>query len=105
MTAEGIAPHAIRAGAAAGAPELAAIVLALGAPDEAVEAVRSLLAQDPPVEIVVVNSGGGGMAAKLRAAGIDVPVIEREERLYAGAVRNLGIAATRAPFVGFLAAD
>ncbi|HET7717360.1 MAG TPA: glycosyltransferase family A protein [Bauldia sp.] len=67
--------------------------------------MRSLQEQDPPVEIVVVNSGGGDMASVLRHAGIDVPVIEREERLLAGAVRNLGIAATRSPYIGFLAAD
>jgi len=105
MTAEGIAPQPPPATTPAAVPDLAAVVLALGAPDEAIDAVRSLLAQDPPVEIVVVNSGSGGMATKLRAAGIDVPVIESEERLYAGGARNLGIAATRAPYVGFLAAD
>ena len=86
-------------------PDLAGVVIALGAPASAVDAVRSLLEQDPPVEVVVVNSGGGDMAARLREAGLDVPVVEREERLFAGAVRNLGIAATRAPYVGFLAAD
>jgi len=86
-------------------PELAGIVLALGAPREAIDAVRSLQALDPPVEIVVVNSGGGDMAAKLRAAGIEVPVIERQERLFVGASRNLGIAATKAPYIGFLASD
>jgi hypothetical protein len=63
------------------APLLAVVVIALGAPEEAVDAVRSLLAQVPKVEIVVVNSGGGGMAALLVGHGIDVPVIEREERL------------------------
>jgi GT2 family glycosyltransferase len=92
-------------GAPDNAPELAAVVLALGAPASAIDAVRSLLDQDPPVEIVVVNSGGGGMAARLKQSGIEVPVIEREERLFAGAVRNLGITATRAPYVGFLASD
>ncbi len=45
------------------------------------------------------------MSAPLREAGIDVPVIERTERLFVGAVRNLGIAATSAPYVGFLASD
>jgi hypothetical protein len=89
----------------AGAPLLAVVVIALGAPIEAVDAVRSLIEQKPPVEIVVVNTGGGGMAALLARHGIDVPVIEREERLYAGAARNIGIRATRAPYVAFLASD
>ena len=75
----------------AGAPLLAVVVIALGAPVEAVDAVKSLLEQKPPVEILVVNTGGGGMAALLARHGIDVPVIEREERLYAGAARNIGI--------------
>jgi glycosyltransferase involved in cell wall biosynthesis len=96
---------AVPAGSRLDPPELAGIVLALGGAASAVDAVRSLLEQDPPVEVVVVNSGGGDMRARLREAGLDVPVVEREERLFAGAVRNLGIAATRAPYVGFLAAD
>jgi hypothetical protein len=55
--------------------------------------------------VVVVNSGGGAPRARLEAAGMQVTVVERSERLYPGAVRNLGVAATRAPWVGFLAAD
>lgn len=88
----------------AGPPRLAVVVIALGAPVETVDAVRSLLEQKPQVEIVVVNSGGG-MAALLARHGIDLPVIEHEERLYAGVGRNIGIKATRAPYVAFLASD
>ena len=51
------------AGSPAHCPELAAIVLALGAPASVIDSVRSLLRQDPPVEIVVVNSGGGDVGA------------------------------------------
>lgn len=86
-------------------PQLAVVVIALGAPAETVDAVRSLLAQTPRVEIVVVNSGGGGMAELLARHGIEVPVVEHAERLYAGAARNIGIRATRAPYVAFLASD
>jgi glycosyltransferase involved in cell wall biosynthesis len=84
---------------------LACAVLSLRNEQGLIEAVRSLLTQDEPVEVVVVNSGGGSAAATLRRAGIEVPVIEPAERLNPGAVRNLGIDATRAPFVSFLAAD
>ena len=91
-----------------GAPsvhELACGVLSLRAERGLLPAVRSLLEQDEPLEIVVVNSGGGGARRKLIAAGIDVQVIEVPERLLPGAVRNLAIEATRAPYVSFLAAD
>lgn len=86
-------------------PELAVVVLALYAPDQAVHAVNSLLAQHPPVEIVVVNTGGGGMAEKMSRAGIDVLVAEIESPRFVGAARNIGIARTSAPYVAFLAAD
>jgi glycosyltransferase involved in cell wall biosynthesis len=87
------------------APEIACVVLSLADEATLVAAVRSVLDEGEPVEVVVVNSGGGDPDARLRAAGIDVPVIDRPERLFPGAVRNLGIAATRAPYVSFLAAD
>jgi glycosyltransferase involved in cell wall biosynthesis len=56
-------------------------------------------------EVVIVNSGGGDPASTLRAAGIDVPLVDVAERLLPGAVRNLGIEVTSAPVVAFLAAD
>jgi GT2 family glycosyltransferase len=87
-------------------PELAVAVLGYRREPGLVAAVTSLLRQEIPVELVVVSSGGGGAAEALRRAGHGaVPVIERDERLFAGAARNLGIGATRAPWVAFLAAD
>ena len=45
-------------------------------------------------------------AIGLAAAGLSrVRVFSREERLYPGAARNLGIRVTSAPYVAFLAAD
>jgi glycosyltransferase involved in cell wall biosynthesis len=86
-------------------PQLACVVLSLGNQPTLVQAVQSLLLQDVPLEIVVVNSCGGGTLATLEAAGIRVRVISHERRLLPGAARNVGILATRAPFVAFLAAD
>ena len=87
------------------AHELACVVLSLCNEPGLVAAVRSLLAQDTPAEIVVVNSGGGDPGATLREAGISIEVTTRHERLNPGAARNLGVAGTRAPYVAFLAAD
>lgn len=85
---------------------MAVVVMSLAAERGLVDAVRSVLAQDPVPEVVVVNSGGGDPAGALARAGLEgVPVVHREERLFAGGVRNLGIAATRSRYVAFLAAD
>ncbi|MDX8465341.1 glycosyltransferase [Mesorhizobium sp. VK23B] len=86
-------------------PELAVVVIGFRAPTDLVAAVRSVLGQNIPLEVVVVNSGGGSAQALLADAGLDVPVIEFEHRLFVGAARNRGIAATKAPFIAFLADD
>ncbi len=85
-------------------PELAVIVLSVRAPAELRAAVESILRQPEPLEIVVVNSGGGDVASVL-PADRRIRTITQEELLWPGAARNVGIAATRAPFVAFLASD
>jgi hypothetical protein len=82
---------------------LAVVVLGHRAPPMLRGAVLSLLAQAPRPEIVVVNSGGGDAAGVL--SGLPVPLVERAGTLLPGAARNLGVAATAAPLVGFLAED
>ena len=81
------------------------VVLSVGAPPELKLAVASLQRQSPELEIVVVNSHGGDAGAVLDGLRPGVQVINRRELLLPGAARNLGIGATRAPFVAFLAAD
>jgi len=86
-------------------PRLAVVVIGYQAPASIVGAVRSLIDQGVPLEIVVVNSGGGNTRSLLSGAGLDVPVIEIVQQVFVGAARNIGIAATTAPFVAFLADD
>lgn len=86
-------------------PELACGVLSLGDEPGLVEAVRSLAAQVPRPDLVVVNSGGGDPEPRLRASGLDAPVVNVAERLLPGGARNVAIESTRAPFVAFLAGD
>ncbi len=88
------------------APELAVVVISFRTEPGLVAAVASLVRQVPMPAIVVVSSGNGDARVRLERAGFGaIPVIERRERCYAGGARNLGIAATSAPFVAFLAAD
>ena len=85
--------------------ELACAVLSYRDEPALIAAVRSLLEQEEEVELVVVNSGGGDPAGRLQAEGVDVPVVNVPERLYPGGARNVGIDATTAPYLAFLAAD
>jgi GT2 family glycosyltransferase len=84
---------------------LVCAVLSLRAQPGLVAATRSLVEQEPRPEVVVVNSGGGDPGADLARAGLDVPVVDVEERLYAGGARNRAIEATSARYVAFLAGD
>jgi GT2 family glycosyltransferase len=86
-------------------PELACVVLSLRDQPEMVDAVASLRDQSEAAHVVVVNSGGGDPTARLRDAGLEVPVFNVAERLFAGAARNVGIRRTRSPYIAFLAAD
>ncbi|MGQ0640928.1 MAG: glycosyltransferase family 2 protein [Gemmatimonadaceae bacterium] len=85
--------------------ELACAVLSYRDEPFLVDAVRSVLDQGIPIEVVVVNSGGGDPTARLTSAGLCVPVHSFTDRLYPGAVRNVGIDKTRARYIAFLAAD
>ena len=85
--------------------DLSVVVLSLGAPPELATAVASLCRQSVIPEIVVVNSNGGDVLGRLSAIRDRVRIITTTQRLYAGAVRNIGIDASRGAHVSFLASD
>lgn len=86
--------------------QLSTVVISYRAPRSLVESVASLLDQTPQGEVIVVNSGGGGASSLLNHAGFGgVKVVERAERLYPGAARNLGISHARHRYIAFLADD
>jgi glycosyltransferase involved in cell wall biosynthesis len=84
---------------------IAVVVMAYGIRPTLAAAVASVVSQQPAAEIVVVHSGDGDAREPLARAGLDVRLIRSETRLFPGAARNFGIAATRAPIVAFLADD
>jgi hypothetical protein len=93
------------AAAAAAQPELACVVLCHRGQREVVDAVGSLAGQDAACEVMVVNSEGEDPEPLLKAAGLSARVCHRDERLLPGGARNLGVSATSAGHVAFLAAD
>lgn len=95
----------LREGAAVTRSDLAVVVIGMGAPPELAQAVASLRQQDTAAEIVVVNSGGGAPEQVLAEHLEHVRLISVAPRLYAGAARNIGIDASRARWVAFLASD
>ncbi|CAN1562370.1 Glycosyltransferase 2-like [Paracoccaceae bacterium] len=87
------------------AAPISVVVIGYRSQKELVAAVASLRAQDPSCEIVVVNSGGGDVQ-RLLAEHLDyIRLITTDQHLFVGAARNIGIDASRADIVGFLAGD
>src|SRR5919197_6499172 len=86
-------------------PELAVVVLSYRNEATILAAVDSLLAQDVELELVVCHSGGGPTPELLARERPGVRVLSTEGRWLPGAARNVGIAATRALYVAFLAGD
>jgi glycosyltransferase involved in cell wall biosynthesis len=89
----------------ADAPEIAVVVMAVGAPPELVQAVESILEQTIKAEIVVVNSGGGDPQALLPRDIPNLKTISVPHLLWPGGARNVGINESKAPWITFIAAD
>ncbi|MBA3910784.1 MAG: hypothetical protein C0524_13130 [Rhodobacter sp.] len=84
---------------------MSVVVIGYQAPGELAAAVSSLRAQEPPCEIVVVNSGGGAVESVLAEHLDYIRLISTNQRLFVGAARNIGLDASRGNIIGFLAAD
>jgi hypothetical protein len=92
-------------GAGVARSDLATVVLGYRSQPGLLSAIRSLLEQDHPTEIVVVNSGGGSVLSDLASVAERIRLITCDTPLLVGAARNIGVIASRAPFVAFLAGD
>ncbi len=92
-------------GAKVGQGDPAIIVIGYRTQPELIHAVESALLQGEVVDVVVVNSGGGPMRLLLAPWLDRIRLIEVQGRLRVGAARNIGIDASRARFVSFLAGD
>jgi GT2 family glycosyltransferase len=88
-----------------GACDLCVVVLSYRNERTICDAVDSLLEQGEPLEILVSHSGGGATESLLERYGAAVKVVASEARRLPGAARNAGVAASRAPYVAFLAGD
>jgi glycosyltransferase involved in cell wall biosynthesis len=65
------------------------------------EAVRSVLEQDLPAEVVLVDNASNVPVTSMNGER----VVRADKRITVGAARNLGLAAVRTPFVVFWDAD
>lgn len=94
-----------REGATVACSDMAVVVIGFRGQPGLRCAVESLLRQEEKVEIVVVNSGGGDVRTLLSRHSDALRIIDIEQPLYVGAARNVGIDASSAPYVAFLAGD
>ncbi|MCU0826787.1 MAG: glycosyltransferase [Tabrizicola sp.] len=92
-------------GSAVAHADLVTIVIGYQSQPGLLPAVRSLLDQDTATEIVVVNSGGGEVLRDMAPVADRIRLVTCKTPLFVGAARNIGVAASRAPFVAFLAGD
>lgn len=99
-----VGPARMLEGTKVATSDLAVVVIGFRAQEDLCAAVASLRAQQA-AEIVVVNSGGGPTREKLGPHLGHIRLIEVDAPLLVGAARNVGIDASRAPFVAFLAGD
>jgi glycosyltransferase involved in cell wall biosynthesis len=98
-------PATLTEGSAVCRADMAVVVIGFRAPADLARAVQSLRDQDTPTEIIVVNTGGGDPVRILRDHLDHVRLINVTQPCVVGRARNIGIDASCAPIVGFLASD
>lgn len=86
--------------------EVCVVIPAFGECVELPSVVAAVLGQNPrPARIVVVHSGYPDPSPVLEAMDPSVTVMHRDERLLAGAARNLGVEEVESEWVAFIDAD
>ncbi|HXX91236.1 MAG TPA: glycosyltransferase [Acidimicrobiales bacterium] len=90
-----------------GAPAASVVIPAYRSASTIRAVLDGLAAQDigEPFEVIVVASGGDATADIVRRAHPEVRIFATDGRLAPGAGRNVGVAASGAPVVAFVAAD
>jgi glycosyltransferase involved in cell wall biosynthesis len=84
---------------------IAVIIISTNSDPRTKVALQSIIANDYPAEIVVVNTGAGTICGELQDYLPHIRLIETDKKQFAGGARNLGILNSTAPIVSFLAAD
>lgn len=85
---------------------IAVVIPAYGACPHLPKVVDAVGAQSPgPSDVIVVHSGPHDPTGTLPGTNPRVRVIHRDERLLAGAARNLGLAQVKANWVAFIDSD
>jgi glycosyltransferase involved in cell wall biosynthesis len=81
------------------------VIPAYGSGPHLEKAVAALRNQSPPVSCIVISHSGEGDPTSRFAGQPGVTVLHSEERLYAGAARNRGLALVKTEWVAFLDED
>lgn len=87
-----------------GKPELSVIVPTYGRAEQALRAVKSALAQDIDLEVVVVDDGSP-TPIEMDAGAPRVTIVRLENNQGAAAARNAGVAAAKAQWIALLDSD
>ena len=88
------------------APRVSAIIVTRGRREALARCLASLRGQEPPLEVVVVENGGGdGSVEMVREAFPETLLISQGRNLGTSLTRNLGVLAARGEYLWFLDDD